>query len=204
MACHLDFIIPQGHSSWRWTSFYHQSVGNSHWCIWMTLSQIADEHVEHVLYVLSLLYREDVTLNLKKCQVFTMKIHYLGRLKLDYHTPDAINDLKPHRQVSALMSFLGLRNACRLFHPNSNNSFSTQCQTEKGRTQTIRPLFDWVNERLTNITGELKSPTWTFSPSQQGLFIVRHWCVRQTNCLWADERSARWSQAASRVLLPNV
>lgn len=104
-----------GPSKGPWTSFYDQSQRFS--LVFLddiiTFSRIADEQIEHVFTVFSLLHTAGVPLNLKKRKFFTETIDYFGhvippgQLKLASHTTDAICDLKLLRTVPELKSFLG-------------------------------------------------------------------------------------------------
>lgn len=79
-------------------------------------SRNADGHILHVRPSVSLLYNDEVILDLLKCHFFTKKMYYFGhvihasKMALSEHTTDSFLDLKPACNETELKYFLGLCN----------------------------------------------------------------------------------------------
>lgn len=84
-----------------------------------------DKRIAHVRQVLMLLQDAAVTLQRKKCEVFTNGTENLGHIirpgciEVSTRTIDAIRGLKYRSRVKERQWFLGLSNVIRLFVTNS-------------------------------------------------------------------------------------
>lgn len=89
----------------------------------VVFSETAQQHINHVLKVLSQLHNAGATLKLKMCKFFRSTTNYLGhgirqrRLELASHMMDAICGLRPPSNLTELRPFLGLRNTFPTIRP---------------------------------------------------------------------------------------
>lgn len=84
-------------------------------------SKTSEEYIRHTRKVFTPLNNADVTLKLKKCQIFTRTIDYLRHkirpqfLEIASRTADTIQGLHNPTKSTNLRSFLGLSNVLRRF-----------------------------------------------------------------------------------------
>lgn len=98
---------------WQFALIYFDDI--------VIFSRTPEQHVEHVRKALATKNSARPTLKLKKCNISTNNINYLGhvirsrRLKLACHSTVAMRGLKPPTRISDLIFFLGLCNDLRIF-----------------------------------------------------------------------------------------
>ena len=90
----------------------------------IVFSKTAEEHVDHVRDVLTVLKEAGFSLKLKKCKFFATYVDYLGhvtrpgRLEVATKNTEAVKRFKEPTTQTELRSFLGLCNIYRRFVPN--------------------------------------------------------------------------------------
>lgn len=87
-------------------------------------SETPEEHIHHTQEILTLLKNAEVTLKLRKCQVFTEIIDCLGnvirprRIEIASYTKDAITGSQEPTNITEIRSFQGLCNVFGRLVPN--------------------------------------------------------------------------------------
>ena len=112
----------------------------------LVFSQIEEEHLKHLRYVLERLQQENVLINVNKCTFMKTKLVYLGfvisreGLKMDPEKVQAIIDWPSPRNIFEVRSFHGLASFYRKFI----NNFSGICASIVETIKKDRRPFQWT------------------------------------------------------------
>ena len=110
-------------------------------------SNTAEEHVDHVRFVLTVLKEAGFSLKLKKCKFFAKSVDYLGhairpgRLEVATKNTEAVKRFKEPTTQTELRSFLGFCNVYRRFVPNfARTAAPLNAFLRKGCTTELTPF----------------------------------------------------------------
>lgn len=158
-----------------------------------------EEHIHHVLQVLTSLYDAGMTLNLNKCQVLTNRIdnfgHVIrhGRFEVSKRIIGAGGRLQYPTTMTELQSYIGLRNTFRQFGPNfARVAPSLNMKQLVVETQT----FDGMNEDETTALDTLqaklvKTPMLAFPRSPGACTVDTDGCHNQIRCALLEKQLDR-------------
>ena len=131
----------------------------------IVLSNTAEEHVDHVREVLTVLKEAGFSLKLKKCKFFAKSVEYLGhvirsgRLEVATKNTEAVKCFKKPTTETELRSFLGLCNVYRRFVPNfARSAAPLYAFLRKGCTTELPPFNEEQSAAFELLKKALLSP----------------------------------------------
>ena len=131
----------------------------------IVFSNTAEEHVDHVREVLTVLKEAGFSLKLKKCIFFAKFVDYLGhvirpgRLEVATQNTEALKCFKEPTTQTELRSFLGLCNVYRRFVPNfARTAAPLNAFLKKGCTTELPPFNEEQSAAFEQLKKALLSP----------------------------------------------